>query len=123
MTCMHMPMRQLIPLTGLLAVFVAMAVTPANAINRIETTQTDCADIRATLIDEGAAILRYTSKKGLPIYDRYVSNSRMCQNYEVGVWVSLPARDTNACRVIACQADPNDNDDMTRFRPLLQITR
>ncbi|WP_322990503.1 hypothetical protein [Hoeflea sp.] len=123
MTWMHMPMRHLTPLAGLLAVLVAMAATPANAISRIETTRTDCADIRAALIDEGEAILRYTSKKGLPIYDRYVSNSRMCQNYEVGVWVSLPARDTNACRVIACQADTNDSDDMTRFRPLLQITR
>ena len=94
---------------------------PANAISRIETTKTDCSVIRATLIREGAAILRHTSKKGLPIYDRYVSSSQMCRALEIGVWASVPARDTRSCRVIACDVNGND-DDFGRFRPLLRIT-
>jgi hypothetical protein len=114
---------------GLMAVAI-LAVTasltasvPAMAISRVETTRTDCAAIRGVLVSEGAAILRYTSKKGLPIYDRYVSSSLLCQSHEVGVWASVPARDTNSCRVIACRADVNDYDDGFRFRPLLRITQ
>jgi hypothetical protein len=95
---------------------------PANAISRIETTKNDCSSIRATLIREGAAILRHTSKRGLPIYDRYVSSSLMCESPAVGVWASVPARDTNSCRVIRC--DPNaadDDDSLFKFRPLLRL--
>ncbi|MBC7284544.1 MAG: hypothetical protein H5U12_24370 [Hoeflea sp.] len=96
---------------------------PANAISRIETTKTQCSAIRAALVREGAAILRYTSKKGLPIYDRYVSSSLLCPGNSVGVWASVPARDTNSCRVIACDANASDDDDFFRARPLLRITQ
>lgn len=98
-----------------------MATMPAAAISRIETTRTDCADIRATLVREGAAILRYTSKRGLPIYDRYVSDSLYCPGRETGVWASVPARDTNRCRVISCDAYASDDDDLFRFKPRLRI--
>lgn len=101
-----------------------MMVFPATAISRVETTKTDCAAIRGVLVREGAAILRYTSKKGLPIYDRYVSSSLSCPSFEVGVWASVPARDTKACRVIACRADTHDSDDgFFNSRPLLRITQ
>ena len=96
---------------------------PANAVSRIETTKTDCSAIRATLVREGAAILRYTSPKGLPIYDRYVSSSLLCPGNSIGVWASVPARDTKSCRVIACDANASDDDDFIRFRPLLRITQ
>jgi len=118
MTGTHRPTRQMLAITILLAA----TTLPANAISRIETTRTDCGEIRATLIREGAAILRYTSKKGLPIYDRYVSSSLLCQSHEIGVWASVPARDTPRCRVIACEANASDDDDLIRFRPLLRIT-
>jgi hypothetical protein len=103
---------------------IAVAPAPASAISRVETTRTDCADIRGILVREGAAILRYTSKKGLPIYDRYVSSSRLCPGHEVGVWASVPARDTKSCRVIACDGTHiDDYDDFPRFRPQLRITQ
>lgn len=116
------PIRTPLSVAAVLAVALAAIAGPANAISRIETTATDCSDIRASLIREGAAILRYTSKRGLPIYDRYVSSSLMCSSPSVGVWASVPARDTNSCRVIACDANASDEDDMIRFRPLLRIT-
>ncbi|WP_291001487.1 hypothetical protein [Hoeflea sp.] len=113
-----------LPVAALLGVMLAATSGPANAISRIETTKTQCSAIRAALIREGAAILRHTSKRGLPIYDRYVSSSRLCPGNTVGVWATVPARDTNACRVIACDATPiDDDDDIFRFRPLLRITQ
>lgn len=110
----------LLPAT-LVAVLAATA-GPAGAITRVETTQHDCSAIRATLIREGAAILRYTSKRGLPLYDRYVSSSLMCESPAVGAWARVPARDTKSCRVIRC--DPHGADDdggLLNFAPLLQI--
>ncbi|KJS19805.1 MAG: hypothetical protein VR78_02535 [Hoeflea sp. BRH_c9] len=114
--------RRLIPAAAMLSALIAVT-GPAGAISRIETTKTDCHAIRAVLVREGAAILRHTSKRGLPIYDRYVSSSLLCPGNSVGVWASVPARDTNSCRVIACDANASDDDDMIRFRPLLRITQ
>ncbi len=117
------PIRTMLPIAALLATTLAATVAPANAISRIETTKNDCSTIRSTLIREGAAILRYTSKRGLPLYDRYVSSSLMCQSPSVGVWARVPARDTNSCRVIRCDPNGRDDDDgLLNFRPLLRIT-
>lgn len=110
----------LLPAT-LIAVFAATA-GPAGAITRVETTQHDCSAIRGTLIREGAAILRYTSKRGLPLYDRYVSSSLMCDSPSVGAWARVPARDTNSCRVIRCNPHGADDDNgLLDFKPLLRI--
>ncbi|WP_244447136.1 hypothetical protein [Hoeflea sp. BAL378] len=100
-----------------------MSSGPAHAISRIETTSTQCSAIRAALVREGEAILRHTSKRGLPIYDRYVSSSLLCPGNTIGVWASVPARDTNACRVIACDANASEDDTFFRTRPLLRITQ
>ena len=117
------PVRKMLPLVAVLAATMAATVSSANAISRIQTTKNDCSAIRSTLIREGAAILRYTSKRGLPLYDRYVSSSLLCESPSVGVWARVPARDTNACRVIRC--DPHgggdDDDGLLNFRPLLQL--
>ncbi|OCW56747.1 hypothetical protein [Hoeflea olei] len=100
---------------------IVLSAAPALAISRIETTRTDCADIRATLMQEGAAVLRHTSKRGLPIYDRYVGSSLQCPGNSIGVWATVPARDTPTCRVIACDANASF-DDFMRMRPMLRIT-
>jgi hypothetical protein len=122
MTDNFKPIRRMLPIAAVLAATLAAAASPAHAISRIETTKNNCSTIRATLIREGAAILRYTSKRGLPIYDRYVSSSLMCESPSVGVWARVPARDTNACRVIRCDSHAADDDDgLLNFRPLLQL--
>jgi hypothetical protein len=116
------PCLRTVPAAALLVAGVMAGAAPASAISRIETTRTDCSAIRAALVREGAAILRHTSKKGLPIYDRYVSSSLQCPGNSVGVWASVPARDTKSCRVIACDANMSFDDDFFRARPLLRIT-
>lgn len=116
------PIRNMLPAAVIVAATLAAAAGPAHAISRIETTKTDCSTIRATLIREGAAILKYTSKRGLPIYDRYVSSSLLCESPSVGVWARVPARDTNSCRVIRCDPHAADDDDvLLNFRPLLRL--
>lgn len=116
--------RTILPIAAVLAATLAVGTAPAQAISRVETTKTDCNAIRATLIREGAAILRYTSKRGLPIYDRYVSSSLMCESPSVGVWARVPARDTNSCRVIRCDPHAADDDDgLLNFRPLLRLSQ
>jgi len=112
-----------LPAVALLGTLIAAASGPANAISRIETTSTECSAIRGALAREGAAILRHTSKRGLPIHDRYVSSSLLCPGNSVGVWASVPARDTNACRVIACDANASDDNNFFRGRPMLRITQ
>ena len=120
-----MPAWKILPAIAVFAASLAAGSAPANAISRIETTKTSCSAIRSALIREGAAILRYTSKRGLPIYDRYVSSSLMCESPSVGVWARVPARDTNSCRVIRC--DPHamdyDDDSLLNFRPLLRLSQ
>lgn len=122
MTATCKTIRRMLPAALVMAATLSGTASPAHAISRIETTKTECSAIRATLIREGAAILRYTSKRGLPIYDRYVSSSLMCESPSVGVWARVPARDTNSCRVIRCDPHAADDDDgLLNFRPLLQL--
>jgi len=123
MTRKSQSIRKMLPIAAVLAVTMAAAVSSANAISRVQTAKNDCSAIRATLIREGAAILRYTSKRGLPLYDRYVSSSLLCESPSVGVWASVPARDTKSCRVIRCDPHGRDDDDggILNFRPLLQL--
>jgi hypothetical protein len=90
---------------------VICAAGSLQAAERINTTRTTCAAIQSALIAEGAAILRYPSKRvgGLVLYDRYVGDSRLCGAGKIGIWSSVPAKDAKRCRVIACERfDPED---------------
>jgi hypothetical protein len=109
-----------------LAAFLLGAFSlPASAIERVNTNKISCAKVQTRLIQNGAAILRYPSKRkaGLTLYDRYVGDSRFCPSNEIGKWASVPAKDTGTCRVIACERyEPNDLFPFERrFRPFLRI--
>jgi hypothetical protein len=95
-----------------LAAFLLGAFSlPASAIERVNTNKISCAKVQTKLIQNGAAILRYPSKRNpsLTLYDRYVGDSRYCQSNEIGKWASVPAKDTRSCRVIACEKyEPSD---------------
>jgi len=82
-----------------------LLATEAQAISRHQTERMDCADVRATLQREGAAILRWTSKRtaGLPLYGRYVSDRRFCDGDEYAAPASVPAADTPSCQVRQCK--------------------
>jgi hypothetical protein len=93
------------------AAAVLFATLPAQAAPRVQTMNKSCASIQSTLVTNGAAILRYPSKRNpsLTLYDRYVGDSRFCQSNEIGKWASVPAKDTGTCRVIACERyEPSD---------------
>ena len=93
------------------AILFGAFLVPASAIERVNTNKFSCAMVQTKLIQNGAAILRYPSKRNpsLTLYDRYVGDSRYCPLDEIGKWASVPAKDTRSCRVIACERyEPND---------------
>lgn len=89
-------MRKLL-LTGVLmfAVFPAMA-DPAYTI-----TNMSCSKVQATVQSNGSVILRWRSKSGAPLYDRFVSDRRFCYSGEVITFASVPAAD-KSCNVKKC---------------------
>ena len=94
-----------------LVVLLGAFALPAQAIERVNTSKLSCATVQTKLVQNGAAILRYPSKRNpsLTLYDRYVGDSRYCGLDEIGKWASVPAKDARSCRVIACQKyEPND---------------
>jgi hypothetical protein len=117
-----MSLLKTISITGILLGALAL---PAHAIERVNTNGLSCAGVQTKLIQNGAAILRYPSKRNpsLTLYDRYVGDSRYCPIDEIGKWTSVPAKDTRSCRVIACEKyEPSDLFPFERrFRPFLRI--
>jgi hypothetical protein len=95
---------------------LASSVT-AFAIERVNTERFPCAVIQRILIEDGAAILRHTSPRGVPLHDRYVSDSRICEHRKVGEWARVPTRDRPRCLVIACK--PYEPDDFFPHSPFI----
>ncbi|EDQ33993.2 hypothetical protein HPDFL43_06050 [Hoeflea phototrophica DFL-43] len=91
---------------------------PASAISRIQTTGQSCAAIKQVLANEGAAILRYPSKRtpGITLYDRYVANANSCLQGEVTQRATVPAKDTNSCAVLRCFRPDYDDNEFFRRR-------
>jgi hypothetical protein len=90
--------------TASIALFLALLAGEAHAISRYTTTGMDCAEIKAALQSEGAAILQWRSTRdpSLPIYGRYVANRRYCKLEQVADTAFVPARDTKSCLVRKC---------------------
>ncbi len=101
----------LLKTVSIAALLLGVFALPAQAIERVNTNKLSCATVQTKLIQNGAAILRYPSKRNpsLTLYDRYVGDSRYCERDEIGKWASVPAKDTRSCRVIACERyEPSD---------------
>lgn len=90
---------------ALLAVFFFVLAADAHAISRYTSTSMSCERVKATIRQEGAAIMRYPSARnpGLQLYGRFVANGRYCSWGEAAVSTSIPAADTRACQVKECQ--------------------
>lgn len=109
------------PKLGIALFAVAATLTlagPASAISRIQTTGQSCAAIKQMLANEGAAILRYPSRRtpGITLYDRYVANANSCLQGEVMQRASVPAKDTNSCPVLRCFRPDYDDNEFFRRR-------
>lgn len=90
---------------AILALCIVTVTFPALAINRYKVTSMNCAAIQQAVNREGAAILRWQSKRNptLPIYDRYVRNSSYCEPGEYAKNAYVPSRDNPNCRVRECE--------------------
>ncbi|QFY59808.1 hypothetical protein FZ934_04790 [Rhizobium grahamii] len=90
--------------TALLLSF-ALVASPAMAISRYNSQSMTCQSARAAIHNEGAVIFRYPSKRvpGMPLYDRYVRNSRFCDGNKYAEWTRIPTKDDPSCRVLNCQ--------------------
>ena len=87
-----------------IALCLSLIAVEAHAISRYNTTSMDCAEIKAVLQSEGAAILQWHSARdpSLPLYGRFVANRRYCQMEEVAETTFVPARDARSCLVRKC---------------------
>ncbi len=83
---------------------LAMSATAANAISRHNSTSLSCDRVHAIIDAEGAAIMRYQSRRnpGLTLYDRFVSNGAYCDTEKYPITVTIPAADTERCVVYRC---------------------
>lgn len=81
------------------------AASPAAAISRYNSQSLTCAEARQRVIDEGAVILRYPSKRvqGMTLYDRYVTRNAQCDSNEYAERAYVPTRDEPRCPVLACE--------------------
>lgn len=96
--------------TILLALTLALVAADAHAISRYTSTSMSCERVRATIRNEGAAIMRWTGKSGAPLYGRFVRNEAYCAASEQAERAYIPSRDDPSCPVYECkQYEPDDN--------------
>lgn len=93
----------------LVALLVATAF-PAQAISRYNSQSMTCAEAQQRIVREKAVILRYRSPRGLPLYDRFVINDRMCAHGEFAKATYIPTSDMRDCFVLACESITYDGD-------------
>jgi hypothetical protein len=99
----------------LLAACLSLVATQAGAITRYNSTGMTCDRIHATIVRDGAAIMRWNSKQvaNLPLYGRYVRDGLFCSAGEVAETSYIPASDTRSCPVLECKKfefdDPGDD--------------
>jgi hypothetical protein len=102
------------------AVLAAFALTlvsfDAFAIQRYTSTSMSCNEVRATIRRDGAALMRYMSKRvpGLPLHGRYVVDDRFCDMGEYADRAWIRAADTDSCPVRECK--PFEDNDEFIFR-------
>lgn len=88
--------------TVVLALALSTLSYDAWAISRYNTLTMSCAEVRATLRQDGAAILSYGKRGGPPLYDRYVSHGGYCNGTDSPKAAFVPTSDSKACQVLKC---------------------
>ncbi|MGI6852022.1 hypothetical protein [Mesorhizobium sp. 1B3] len=101
----------------LLALLLVPVSADAYAISRYNSQGMTCGRVHAAIRNEGAVILRYSSKSNpsLPLYDRYVLHDGFCSYGEYAKYASVPTRDTPSCPVYKCEQRTYDDDFFRRF--------
>lgn len=90
----------------LVGLVFALTASGAAADAAYTITNMSCADVQAALRANGSAILHYRSSRnpGLPLYSRYVSDSRFCDPGETAAYASVPTKDKKDCTVRKCKS-------------------
>jgi hypothetical protein len=105
-----------------LIILATMVLTslPAHAISRYNSTSMSCEEVKATIRQDGAAIMRYRStfNPSLELYGRYVRNDLFCQHEERAETVFIPSADRKSCPVYECKTIDIDDD-----VPVLRLRR
>ncbi|WP_442582742.1 hypothetical protein ACSBOB_12675 [Mesorhizobium sp. ASY16-5R] len=96
--------------TVLLAVALTLVTGEAFAISRYNSMSMSCGEVQARIDREGAAIMRYRSRSGAPLYGRYVSDIRFCPSSMRPEYRYIPSADTSQCQVLECQYFDLDDD-------------
>ena len=86
------------------AVCLTLVTAQAHAISRYTAASLSCAEIRAIIAREGAAIIDWPSARipGLRRYDRFVASQSYCDVEKLAQTTFIPAGDTAACPVNQC---------------------
>jgi hypothetical protein len=88
---------------AIVALGVALVSTNADAISSYTSTSMSCGSIKATIRNQGAVILRWTSSRtGNANYNRFVRNANYCNPNQTTRAKSVPASDTRRCSVQYC---------------------
>lgn len=87
---------------AIMASGMCLTTVQAQAISRYDPARMSCGAIQDRVAREGAVILRYTSKRNLPVYDRYVVNNRFCPAGQVRERAYVPSTDARSCPVYRC---------------------
>jgi hypothetical protein len=75
----------------------------AQAISRYTSTAMSCSAVKSVVRNEGAVILRWTSKQtGNPLWGRFVRSSPYCDPNEIAVPASVPSA-SGSCTVKKCK--------------------
>jgi hypothetical protein len=86
------------------AACLTLLPTEARAIQRYTSTSMTCAEIKATLGRDGAAIMRHQSPRtGILLYDRYVKNRSFCPVGQTTERAYIPSADRKSCPVDRCK--------------------
>ena len=80
-------------------------VDTGNAISRYNASALNCQQVTARISREGAAIVRYRSKRGtgVTLFDRFVKNTRYCQSDEIAKRKSIPVAGGRLCSLKYCK--------------------
>jgi hypothetical protein len=101
---------------AVIALCVIPIATQALAISRYQSKSMSCANINATIANEGAAIFRWTQPPDIDRFGKFVRNVGYCFRGEEANYAYIPSADNAKCPVLECQ--PEDDDlFFNRFGP------
>ncbi|CAO4153443.1 hypothetical protein [Methylorubrum aminovorans] len=99
-------MRRLLTRCALASTVLLIAGTGSALAQRLSTTNLTCAQARAVVMRQGAAVLG----TGGATFDRFVRDRSFCEVTEIGRRAFVPTRDTPGCFVGFTCYEPSRGD-------------